>query len=331
MMAQFTVYVTRRIEEHARQKLAAIAHIQQWNHERPVPHAELLAQIADVDGLLCLGDDDIDRDIIMAGRHLQVISTASAGVNHINLDAAAERDITVCHTPGVAEQAVADLTMALLLACARDIVDAHNFVKNREWKYWSPELFLGENVQGSTLAIIGLGSIGLQVAHRALGFGMRVFYYHIRRNHDAEERLGIQYGELDDVLREADFVTLHVPLTEDTRGLINADRLQLMKTTAYLINMARGPVVDHDALVQALREGWIAGAAFDVYDQEPIAVDDPLLDQHNVVLSPHLGANTREAMTAMMRVAAEQVVQVLEGKRPTYPVRLPPRRGRKAA
>ncbi|MHB9025693.1 MAG: 2-hydroxyacid dehydrogenase [Armatimonadota bacterium] len=330
-MDSYTIFVTRRISDAARRKLEALGAIIYWDEEHPVPHGELIKGIRRADALLCTGDDQIDRKVLAAGRRLRVVSTTTAGVDHIDLDAARELGITVSHTPGVADAAVADLTLSLLLACARHLIDADYFVKHREWKYWSPELLLGIDLHGSAIGIIGLGYIGLQVAHRAAGFGMRVLYYNTTRDEDAEQSLGVQYGSLDNVLREADFVTLHVPLTSQTRGMIDERRLRLMKSTAYLINMARGPVVDHDALVRALREGWIAGAGLDVYDIEPIPADDPLLELPNVILTPHIGANTREALDRAFMMAAEQIVQSLHGQRPAHAVVFPQEQLRRAA
>ena len=323
-MAQYTVYITRKIWQDVRRQLEKVGSLIEWDELSPVPREELLLRVGDADALLCTGSDLIDREVITAGAHLKIISTMSAGFDHIDVATAAARGIIVCHTPGAANEAVADMTMALLLACARNVIDADAFVKNRQWRYWASDLFLGADVQGSTIGIIGFGNIGIQVAHRALGFGMRVLYFDPHRNHDAELRMGVQYGGLDNVLRESDFITLHVPLLADTYGLINERRLHLMKPTAYLINMARGQVVDHHALVRALREHWIAGAGLDVFAEEPIRRDDPLLDLPNVVLSPHIGANTYDGIGTMMRMAAEQVVDLLEGRKPAHPISLPP-------
>jgi glyoxylate reductase len=319
-MAKYSVYITRRIRNGFRRALEAVAEVEQWDEDRPVPREVLLSAVRGADGLMCMGDDDIDAEVIAAGRQLKVISTVSAGYDHIDLGAAQARRITVCHTPGISDQAVADLTMTLVLACARSVVDADRFVHDRQWEYWTPYLFEGVELQNSTLGIIGLGRIGLRVAQRAQGFGMRVLYYANRRNEDAEENLGLQFGSLDNVLREADFVTLHVPLLPATRGLIGERELRLMRPSAFLINMARGAVVDHDALVRALWEEWIAGAALDVYAREPIPQDDPLLELPNVIMTPHIGNNTRRAMARMVRAAAEQIMQVLRGEQPAHAV-----------
>lgn len=328
-MTTSTVFVTRKVDASILRQLAKVGVVTAWEEERPIPHEELLIRVRDVDGLYCMVDDHIDRAVIESALQLKVISTVSAEVDHIDLWAAAERGITVCHTPHIPDDAVADLTMTLLLACARHIIDADHFVKAREWAYWSPDLLLGADVQGRTIGIIGLGSVGIRVAHRALGFGMRVLYYDARRDTDAEQHLGLQFGSLDNVLREADFVTVHVPTAPGTRGLIDSRRLRLMKPTAYLINMTRGSVVDHDALVRALEDGAIAGAGWDVFAQEPLRSDDPLLHLPNVVLTPHLGASTHRAMMAMMQMAATQLVQVLHGIRPAHVV-APPNMHRKA-
>ncbi|HEY3376075.1 MAG TPA: D-glycerate dehydrogenase [Armatimonadota bacterium] len=322
-MAQYTVYITRKIWEDLRRHLEQVGNVIAWDEDRVVPRAELLTRIHEADALLCTDDDRVDRAVLDAAPHLKVISTMSAGVEHIDVATAVARGIIVCYTPGATDEAIADMTMALLLACARNIVDADAFVKQHAWTTLTADQFIGADVQGSTLAIIGLGQVGLQVAHRGQGFGMRVLYYDPRRNIDAEERLGVQYGSLDDILREADFVTLHVPLTAVTAGLITEERLRLMKPTAYLINSAHAEVVNHDALVRALREGWIAGAGLDVFAQEPIGWDDPLLGLPNLILSPHIGAHTYESRETMMRMATQQIIDVLEGRKPLHSVHFP--------
>lgn len=319
-MAATVIYVTRQIWQDVRRQLERVGSVIAWDEARSAPPEELIMRVQQADALICTSEDRITRDVISAGRRLRVISTMSTGLDHIDLDAAAERGIVVCHAPAAADEAVADMTMALLLACARNVVGADNFVHNRQWQYWAPDLFLGVDVQGSTIGIIGLGHTGILVAHRALGFGMRVLYADPQRNVDAEQRLGVQYGALDDVLREADFVTIHTPWRPETRGLLTATRLQLMKRTAFLINTAHSEIVDHAALTRALREGWIAGAGLDVFNETPISPDDPLLDLPNVVLSPNIGANTVDGIGTMMRMAAEQVIDVLQGRTPAHAV-----------
>jgi glyoxylate reductase len=318
-MAQYTVFVTRTIWNDVRHLLEQHAMLVEWAEATPIPYRELLIRVQGADALLCTRNDQIDQKVIKAtGKRLKVISTMSTETDHIDVAAATKNNIVVCNTPDVADESIADMTMALLLACARRIVDANRFVKQQEWIYSAPDLFMGAEVQGSTIGIVGLGRVGLQVAHRALGFGMRVLYYDIRRNLDAEQRLGIQYGGLDNLLREADFVTLHLPLMPSTFRMLHAERLRVMKRTAYIINMSHGAVVDHDALVRALQENWIAGAGLDVFEHEPLPNDDPLLTLPNVVLTPHIGANTPDGIGTIMRMAAEQIIDVLQGRMPAH-------------
>ena len=314
------IYVTRRIPDVIRRQLEVAGVVSAREDHHPIPRNTLLAGVEKADALLCYDDDHIDRAVMASARRLRVISTASVGIDHIDMSAAGERGIVVCHAPGAAEHAAADMAMALLLACARHLIEADLFVKSRRWEDWNPEQLLGEELRDHTIGIIGLGNIGLQVAHRAVGFGMRILYYDARRHPEAEDILRIQYGSLDNVLREADFVSLHVPLTADTTCLIGKRELRLMKPTAYLINTSRGSVVKQTALVQALREGWIAGAGLDVYEEEPLPADDPLLNLPNVVLSPHIGAHTPRSILSTLSIAAEQIVDVLQGHQPAHPV-----------
>jgi glyoxylate reductase len=319
-MALFTAYATRRLWAHALERLAPLAHVTQWAGPGPVPRAELLRQVSDADALLCTAEDRIDADVIAAGARLRVIATLSAESAHIDVGAAAAARVVVCHTPVAADDAVADLTFALLLACARHLVEAGLCARRGEWQCVYPDMFLGTDLHGATLGIVGLGTVGIKVAQRALGFGMRVLYADTVRQDDAEQSLAVQYGALDDLLREADFVTLHVPPTRDTYHLIDARRLRLMKPTAYLIQMSAASVVAHDALVQAVQEGWIAGVGLDLYDREPPPAGDPLPTLPHVIVTPHIGANTRNTMATTMRVAADDVVRVLRGQRPLFPV-----------
>lgn len=320
MIVQPTVVVTRAIPIAARRRLEDVSNVILWDSPDPMPRAELLRHYRGATGLLVMADDRIDAEIIQTADHLRVISTASPYYAHIDVRAAHARGIAVCYAPHVADNAKADMVMALLLACARHTVDADTFVKRRDWTFWSPHLFEGHDIQHNTLGIVGLGDVGLEVAHRAQGFGMRVLYYDIQRNPDAEELLGVQFGNLDSLLREADFVTLHLPRRPTTRHIMDERRLQLMKPTAYLINVADGTLVARDALVRAVREGWIAGAALDTFAEEPLTPDEPLLALSNVLLTPHIAANTTEALLDAMRLAAEQIVEVLHGRAPRYPV-----------
>ncbi|MEM2357311.1 MAG: D-glycerate dehydrogenase, partial [Candidatus Bathyarchaeia archaeon] len=226
----------------------------------------------------------------------------------------------VTNTPEVLTEATADLTWALLMAAARLIVKADNYVRQRRWKEgWSPTLFLGENVYGKTLGIIGAGKIGLAVAARASGFNMKKIYFNRSKlPKEIEEKYGLTYKPLEELLKEADFVTIHTPLTKETYHMIGEDQLKLMKRTSILINTARGAVINENALIKALKEKWIAGAALDVFEKEPINPDNPLLELDNVVVTPHIGSATKETRIKMAEIAAKNLVSVLKGELPIY-------------
>jgi glyoxylate reductase len=291
------------------------------NPEESPPSKELFIQkVHDTDGVLCLLTDRIDVALIDSARKLKVISSLSVGYDHIDVSSATKKGIYVTFTPGVLTEATADLTWTLLMAVARRLVEADNYVREGKWKVqWSPTLFLGAEVHGKTLGIIGLGRIGQAVARRAKGFNMRLLYFDaIRAKAEMEETLGIELVPLSRLLRQADFVTIHAPLTEETRHLIGEEELRQMKRTAYLLNTARGPLLDQTALVRALREGWIAGAALDVFEKEPMEPNDPLISLKNVILAPHIASGTREARSKMAEVAAKNLISVLRGELPQF-------------
>lgn len=245
---------------------------------------------------------------------LKVISNFGVGVDHIDLEAAAARRIPVGNTPGAVDGATADLTMAILLGSARNIVPGDKHAHSPQFTHYDPGQLLGLEVFGSTLGIVGMGRIGQQVAKRAKAFDMRVIYYNRRRNFEAERALGVEYATLEDLLAASHFVTLNVPLTPETTRFIGEAQLRLMRRDALLINVARGPVVDQEALVRALREGWIAGAALDVTDPEPLPRDHPLLSFENVLITPHLGSATLRTRQRMGEMAAANLAAGLKGE-----------------
>ncbi len=313
------VYVTRPIAEEALALLRSQAEVALWpDPDVPPPHEEIVRQVREADGLVCLLTDRIDAEVIAAGERLRVISIMAVGYDNIDVAAATTRHIPVCNTPGVLTEATADLTWALLMVAARRVTEAERYLRAGRWKSWSPQLLLGQDVHGATLGIIGLGRIGQAVARRARGFAMRVLYHSATRKPEVERELSVEWADLDTLLREADFVSLHVPLTEETRNLIGARELALMKPTAILINTARGQVVDQEALVAALQEGRLAAAGLDVFQVEPLAMDDPLLSLEKVVLLPHLGSASVATRTRMAMMAAENLVAGLKGERPPY-------------
>ncbi len=284
----------------------------------PPPRDVLEQEVRDNDGLLCLVTESVDAALIAQGERLRVISQLAVGVDNIDLEAATACRIPVGHTPDVLTEATADMAFALLLAAARRIPEGVDQVRAGRWLTWEPTALLGADVWGATLGIVGLGRIGTAVALRAQGFRMRVLYHDAERRPDKEAELGVEYAELGILLAEADFVSLHCPLIPATYQLINEEALRQMKPTSILVNAARGPVVDTDGLVRALREGWIGGAALDVTDPEPIPADHPLVGLSNCIIVPHIASGTVTARERMATMAAENLLAGLRGERLPY-------------
>jgi glyoxylate reductase len=270
--------------------------------------------LGSTDGLFTYGHPQIDGALMDRMPRLKVLSNFGVGVDHIDLAAARQRGIPVGNTPHVLDGATADMTFALLLAAARNLVIGDRFARSADFTHYDPTILLGQEVHRATLGIIGMGNIGRQVAQRARGFEMRVLYHNRRRDLQAEASLGATYASLPDLLRQADFVTLNVPLTPETRGMIGRDALVQMKPTAILINVARGGVVDHEALLQALEQHWIAGAALDVTEPEPLPRDHPLLRLENAIIAPHLGSATHQTRRAMAQMAVDNLKAGLLGQ-----------------
>jgi len=319
-MSRAKVVVTRRIADSALQKLMGRYEVVLFDSDHPPSRRWLESNIQDAEGVLCMLTDKFNSELLEKATRLKVLSSMSVGLDHVDLEAATKRGIYVTYTPDVLTDATADLTWALLLAAARRICEADRFVRSGKWKVaWAPNLLLGSDVYGKILGIIGMGRIGYAVAKRAVGFSMQILYY--QRHRIAEERekaVNARYVALEELLSTSDYVTIHLPLTEQTKGLINEERLRLMKPTAYLINTSRGAIVDEKALVKALREGWIRGAALDVYEKEPLPSESPLLRLDNVVLTPHIGSATTETRNRMAEIAAENLIAVLSGTLPRY-------------
>ncbi len=307
------VFVTRRLPGDALERLAKHAEVDLWPGDLPPPYDELRRRTAAADALICLLSDRIDAALIDASPRLRVISAVAVGYDNIDLAAATARAILVGNTPGVLTETTADLAFALMLAVARRITEADRFVHNGEWKTWDPNLLLGYDVHSATLGIVGYGEIGRAVARRAAGFGMRVLYATRTparvRDHNSTP------VDLETLLRESDFVSLHVPLTPETRHLIAEPQLRAMKRTAILVNTARGAVIDQPALARALEEGWIAGAGRDVAAVEPLPPDDPLLRAPNAVLLPHIGSASHATRERMASVAVDNCIAGLRGER----------------
>jgi glyoxylate reductase len=297
------VFVTRRLPGDGLERLAGEHQVEVWEGRLQPSHATLLEKTRDVEGLLCLLTDRIDRGLIEASETLRVISNYAVGVDNVDVQAASERGIPVGFTPDVLTEATADATFALLLAAARRIVEGDQIVRAGRWLTWEPTLLLGQGVHGKTLGIVGLGRIGKAVASRGEGFGMEVIHH--------SSSSGVP---LDELLERSDFVSLHVPLGDQTRGLIGEAELRRMKPTAILINTSRGALIDTGALIRALDGGWIAAAALDVADPEPVPKGHPLLDAPNLVMTPHTASASIEARTAMTDLAVDNLLAGLAGE-----------------
>ncbi len=280
--------------------------------DRPGLAANIAARLPDADGLLCLLTTRVDEAVLDQAPHLKVVSNMAVGVDNIDLSACTRRGIPVGNTPGVLTEGTADLAMALMLAAARKLPEASRDAREGRWTTWSPTGWLGADLYGATLGIIGLGKIGRAVAQRASAFGMQILY---TDRAACETPAGWDFVPLDELLARSDFVTLHTPLVPETRHLMNARTLRLMKPTATLINSSRGPVVDTDALEQALRQGWIAAAALDVTDPEPLPPDHPLYTLPNCLIVPHIGSATRNTRRRMCERAVQNLLAGLSGAR----------------
>jgi glyoxylate reductase len=312
------VLVTRELPREALERLEEHCDVDLNEEDRPLTREELKRRIRDKDGILSMLTDRIDGELMDAAPNLKVISNYAVGFNNIDVKEATLRGIPVTNTPGVLTESTADLTWALIMDVARRVSEGDRVTRAGRWPGWSPMWMLGRDVHGATLGIVGMGRIGKAVARRARGFDMQVIYYSRTRLSEEEERaLRASYRPLPDLLRQADFVCLHAPYSEETHHLIGPAELAMMKSTAYLINTARGPLVDEQALVRALRDGQIAGAGLDVYEREP-ELAEGLAELDNVVLSPHLGSSTRGTRLRMAKVAVENLLAPLKGKRPPH-------------
>lgn len=316
MEARPRVLVTRQMLPEALELIAADAELDVWPQERPPSPQQLREIVAGVQGLLTNIMDRVDADLLDAAPQLKVVSHLGVGVDNIDVAQATKRGILVGNTPGVLAGATADLAFALLMSAARRIGETERWLRAGKWEMaFHPMFWLGADVHQATLGIIGLGQIGLEMAKRGRGFDMRVLYYSRTRKPDLEERFSLEYAGRENLLSSADFVSLHVPLTRETHHYIAEKELRMMKPTAILINVARGPVVDPKALYLALKEGWIRAAALDVTDPEPISVDDPLLTLENLVVTPHIGSASEASRREMCLLAARNLVAGIHGRR----------------
>lgn len=315
------VYVTRELPQGGLARLEAEHQVDVNAQDSPIPRAELLRVVGEYDAVICLLNDVIDAEVIdAAAGHVQIFANYAVGYDNIDVAAAATAGIYVSNTPGVLTEATADIAWALLLAAGRKIVPAHNYTAKGKFMGWHPTEFLGSDFHGATLGIVGAGRIGQATGQRALGFGMEILYYNRSAKPDFEGECGARQVDLETLLRQSDFVSLHLPLTPETNGLLDRQHLELLKPTAILVNTARGPVLDEAYLAQMLRTGRLAGAGLDVYAEEP-KIHPQLLGLDNVVLLPHIGSASWQTRLKMASMAAENVMAVLAGKEPLDPVR----------
>ncbi|WP_448536123.1 glyoxylate reductase [Pseudothermotoga sp.] len=316
-MNRFKVFVTRKILEEGLNMLKERYDVEVSDYDGVIPREMLLEKVKGVDALVSLLTDNIDAEVMdAAGPNLKIIANYAVGYNNIDVEEATKRGIMVTNTPGVLTETTADFAWTLLMAIARRVVEADRFVREGKFRGWEPMLLVGTDVFGATLGIVGFGRIGQAMARRALGFNMRVLYYdNARVDEQIEKELKATFVDLPTLLKESDFVTLHVPLTKETHHLIGEKELKMMKKGAYLINTARGPVVDEKALVKALKEGWIKGAALDVFENEP-EVEPELLKLDNVVLAPHIASASYATRSKMSVMVAENVIKALSGEVP---------------
>jgi glyoxylate reductase len=315
------VLVTRRIPAAGLNVLARGCEYRVLAERWPPARADLLAAASEGwDGILATLTERIDAELLDACPGLRVIANMAVGYDNIDLEAATARRIVVTNTPGVLTDTTADLTWMLMLAAARCLPAAEKYLRTGEWRTWEPEALLGQDISGATLGLVGLGRIGAAVAKRARGFDMRVLYHDPVPRIEIAREVGASYRDLPELLRESDFVSVHVPLTPETRGMFGRSEFCEMKPTAVFVNTARGPVVDQDALYAALRDRVIFAAGIDVFEREPLPLSDPLLSLDNVVLTPHIASASVATRSRMASVAAENALAVLRGQRPPNPV-----------
>jgi glyoxylate reductase len=313
------VYITRRIAQEALDMIGQVAEMEIWPQELPPPYELLLEKVRDVDGLLVLLPDRIDAALMEAAPRLRVISNLAVGYDNVDIPGATKRGILVGNTPGVLTETTADFAFALLMAAARRVVEADAFTRGGRWQTWGPMIMLGQDIHHATLGIVGLGRIGIEVARRARGFGMKVLYHDQQRRGEEERQLGVEYvSELSALLSSSDFVSLHLPLSPQTYHLIGAAELAAMKPTAVLVNTSRGPIVDQQALYEALKSRQIFAAAIDVTEVEPIPPRDPLLTLDNLIITPHIASASFATRTSMATMAAANLIAGLNGQVPPH-------------
>jgi glyoxylate reductase len=321
MAAKPRVFVSRLLPQIGLDRIAAACDMEVWPEQLPPPHDILKSKIKDCDGLVSLLTDKIDGPLLDAAPKLRVVSNFAVGFNNIDVAACTERGIAVGNTPGVLTDATADMAMVLLLAASRRLVESVNDAKSGRWKTWEPVGWLGQELANRTVGIVGMGRIGFAFAKRCrLGWNMKVLYSDVNHNDTAEKEFGATRVELDSLLKDSDFVSVHTDLNPQTKGMFNASLFAKMKKTAVFINTARGPLVDQPALAEALRNGTIFAAGLDVTDPEPLPLSNELYHLSNCVIAPHIASATVQTRDEMARICAENVIAGATGGKLTAPV-----------
>lgn len=315
------VYITRTISEELLKHYETAFHVKMWESEdTPVPRDVLLKEVAEADGLLCVLSDTIDAELIEQGKNLKVIANLAVGYNNIDVEAATKNNIVVTNTPDVLTETTADLTFALLMATARRIVEASDYVREDQWQDWAPFLLAGADIHHQTIGIVGMGRIGEAVARRARGFGMEVLYHNRSRKEHVEAELPAEYVSFDALLKRSDYVVPLAPLTDETNLMFDEEAFDKMKEEAIFVNASRGQTVDEDALYDALKTKKIAAAGLDVFTVEPIRADDRFVALDNTVCLPHIGSSSVQTRTTMVHLCCENIAAQLAGNRPKTPV-----------
>lgn len=315
------VFATRKLPEEVVDKLKQQVTYNEWHSaEQPMTKAELLEAVKDAEGIISVLSDPLDAEVLAAAPNLKVISQLAVGFNNIDVEEAAKRGIRVTNTPDVLTNATADLTFALLLAAARKLSAASAEVREGKWQSWSLLQLAGKELSGATIGILGFGRIGQAVARRAKGFDMDVIYWNRSKKPEAEQTIGATYHELEDVLKQADFLVIMLPFAPELKYLIGKEELALMKSDAILVNTARGGLVDEQALYEALKNGRLGAAGLDVFEQEPVPTDHPLLTLPNVEVAPHIGSSTMATRMEMADLTVRNLLAVLQNKEPETPV-----------
>jgi glyoxylate reductase len=315
MSAKPKVFVSRVIPDAGLRRIKDHCDAEVWPAQLPPPHAVLREKVRDCDGLVSLLTDRIDAHLLDGAPRLKVVSNYAVGFNNVDVPAATERGVCVGNTPGVLTDATADMAFCLLITAARRVVEGHAYTLAHHWKTWEPLGHLGQDLAGRTLGVVGMGRIGQALAKRCrAGWDMNIIYHDVRRNPEAEAALGARHVDLDTLLRESDFVSIHTDLNETTRGLFNTATFAKMKPTAVLVNTARGPIVDQKALYNALKSGTIFAAGLDVTDPEPPDADDPLLHLSNIIVAPHIASATVGTRDAMAEICANNLIAGLTGQ-----------------